>query len=232
MEVSEFFTRLDDCMSRHDLLNHPFYQAWSLGHLTREDIHIYAMDYYHHVDAFPRYLSGFLRRLPQGRLRQAVLENLDDELGSGLKPPHASLWCDFAEGLAVGDANWSRVPSAGMRNLVWFFHSTATNDEPEAVLACFYAYESQVPRIAQEKLKGLKAFYAADDRTCEYFNLHVTADVLHGKVWREQLQQYLSVNPRAGIEALYAAETAACMLWRALDGIERARHMRAAALRP
>jgi pyrroloquinoline-quinone synthase len=228
MEVAEFFTRLDDCIGRHDLLRHPFYQAWSRGALTREDIYIYATDYYHHVEAFPRCLSGFLRRLPQGQLRQSVLENLDNELGSGRKPSHASLWFDFAEGMAGAEANWTGTPSQGIRDLVWFFHAQARNDKAHEVLACFYVYESQVPRIAEEKLKGLRMFYAADDRTCEYFNVHVVADVLHAQVWREQLQQWLERNPGASNEALDAAETTACVLWSALDSIESDRIERAA----
>ena len=145
MQAAEFLTRLDDCMRLNNLLGHPFYQAWSRGELTREDIQIYATDYYHHVEAFPRYLSGFLRRLPQGRLRQAVLENLEDELGTGLKPSHASLWCDFAEGIAGGNPNWSRMPCSGVKSLVSFFHAKAKDGRPHEVLACFYAYESQVP---------------------------------------------------------------------------------------
>ncbi|HWO38170.1 MAG TPA: iron-containing redox enzyme family protein, partial [Candidatus Acidoferrum sp.] len=157
-------------------------------------------------------------------------ENLDDELGSGLKPSHTALWCDFAEGIAGGEANWTANPSRGVRNLVRFFQAKAKNDKPEQVLACFYAYESQVPRIAQAKIKGLKEFYQGDDRTCEYFTVHAVADVRHAHVWRQQLQQCVEMNPRAGIDALRAAETAACVLWRALDGIESARHMRATAL--
>jgi pyrroloquinoline-quinone synthase len=229
MEVAEFFTELDDCIRRHDLLYHPFYQAWTGGALTREDIYVYATDYYHQVEAFPRYLSGFLRRLPQGQLRQAVLENLDDELGSGKRPAHATLWFDFAEGMAGPESNWSGTPSVGIRNLVWFFHAKANNDKPHEVLACLYAYESQVPRIAEEKLKGLRTFYRADDRACEYFSVHVVADVLHAHVWREQLQQCLERNPDVGNEALHAAESAACVLWRALDSIESDRIERAAA---
>ncbi len=93
----------------------------------------------------------------------------------------------------------------------------------EEVLAAFYAYESQVPRVAQEKERGLREMYGADDKTCGYFSLHATADVYHSRVWRKQLEKRVSVSPENAEKALNAAENAARMLWRALDGIEARR---------
>ena len=65
--------------------------------------------------------------------------------------------------------------------------------------------------------------YGADDKTCGYFSLHATADVYHSNVWRKQLEKRLDANREAAEPALNAAETAARMLWRALDGIEAER---------
>ena len=96
----------------------------------------------------------------------------------------------------------------------------ANEATPEEALAAFYAYESQVPRVAQEKERGLREMYGADDKTCGYFSLHTTADVYHSRVWRSQLEQRVAANPACADAALDAAENAARMLWRALDGIE------------
>jgi pyrroloquinoline-quinone synthase len=90
-------------------------------------------------------------------------------------------------------------------------------------LAAFYAYESQVPRVAREKERGLREMYGADDKTCGYFALHATADVYHSNVWRKQLENRLAANPEAAQAALDAADSTARMLWQALDGIEAAR---------
>jgi pyrroloquinoline-quinone synthase len=94
-------------------------------------------------------------------------------------------------------------------------------------LAAFYAYESQVPRVAQEKERGLRELYGANDKTCGYFTLHATADIHHSRVWRNQLEKGVTANPETA-EALDAAEDAARMLWRALDGIEARRTVLAA----
>ena len=108
------------------------------------------------------------------------------------------------------------------------FHSAALEGGSEEALATFYAYESQVPRVAAEKARGLREMYGADAKTCEYFNLHTTADVYHSRVWKQQLANAVEGNPAAEERALTAAENAAKALWTALDGIEADRMTRAA----
>ena len=68
-----------------------------------------------------------------------------------------------------------------IRQLIRHFHQVASEGTPEEALAAFYAYESQVPRIAKEKERGLREMYGADDKTCGYFSLHATADVYHSQ---------------------------------------------------
>lgn len=228
MNTREFFEQMDARISKYDLLCHPFYKAWSEGKLTRDDLREYARHYYHHVNAFPSYLAEFAIRLEESELRRAVLANMCDEKGAedGTVPatvPHAELWLDFAEGMgARRDMHW-HMPLAEVRELMKYFHRVASEAAPEEVLAAFYAYESQVPRIAKEKENGLRAMYGADDKTCGYFALHSTADVHHANVWRKQLEKRLAAHPETADAALDAAENAAKMLWRALDGIEAGR---------
>jgi pyrroloquinoline-quinone synthase len=100
------------------------------------------------------------------------------------------------------------------------FQRAASEGTPEEALAAFYAYESQVPRVAQEKERGLRKMYNADDKTRGYFTLHATADVYHSRVWRNQLEKRILANPETAEAALNAAENAARTLWQALDGIE------------
>jgi pyrroloquinoline-quinone synthase len=228
MNTTQFFEQLEASIARYDLLCHPFYRAWAAGELTRDDLREYARHYYHQVEAFPCYLAELALRLDEGDLRRAVLANMCDEKGAeggpGKDPvPHSELWLDFAEGMgARRDMRW-HLPVAEVRELIRYFHSVASEGRPEEALAAFYVYESQVPRIAKEKERGLREMYGADDKTCGYFSLHATADVYHSNVWRKQLENRIAENPRAAEAALDAAENTAKMLWQALDGIEAAR---------
>src|SRR5580692_3774035 len=96
-----FFQALDARLERYDLLKHPYYQAWSKGELTRDDLREYASEYWHHVSAFPAYLSGLHSHLPDGKLRRLVLENLADEEGLEEGTPHSDMWMDFARGMGA-----------------------------------------------------------------------------------------------------------------------------------
>jgi pyrroloquinoline-quinone synthase len=233
MTRKEFFQQLDARIAKYDLLCHPFYKAWSAGELTRDDLREYARDYYHHVEAFPTYLAELGIRLDESELRRAVLANMADEKGGEdvfgePAAAHSELWLDFAEGMGAGRDMRGHEPVAEIRELTAFFHRVAGERTPEEALAAFYAYESQVPRVASEKARGLRAMYRADEKSCEYFTLHTTVDVHHAQVWREQLAKRLEANPQAAERALEAGEAAAKALWRALDGIEERRMGRAA----
>lgn len=231
MNSAEFFQQLDVRIAKYDLLCHPFYKAWAAGELTRDDLRAYAQDYYHHVEAFPSYLAAFALRLEEGELRRAVLANMRDEQGEGARDgvPHSELWLDFAEGMGSSRNLEGHAPVPEIRELMQHFHHVAGEGTPEEALAAFYAYESQVPRVAQEKERGLREMYAADDKSCGYFTLHATADVFHSRVWRHQLEKRVAANSETTGAALDAAGNAAKSLWRALDGIEARRTAAAAA---
>jgi pyrroloquinoline-quinone synthase len=234
MTTEQFFEQLDTRIAKFDLLCHPFYKAWSGGELTREDLREYAQHYYHHVEAFPGYLAELGIRLDESELRRAVLANMADEKGmagaSGEKSrAHSELWLDFAEGMGAKRDLRGHRPVPEIVELTAFFHRVASEGAPEEALAAFYAYESQVPRVAKEKARGLQETYHADRRATAYFTLHTTADVFHSQVWRQQLGKRLAANPQKAEQALVAGENAAKALWHALDGIEARRMEKAAA---
>ena len=174
MTTQEFLQQLDARIAPFDLLCHPFYRAWSAGELSRDDLRDYARDYFLHVNAFPTYLAELSMRLDESELRRAVLANLADEKGcddaTGNNREHAELWLDFAEGMGASRDLRGHKPVPEITNLMAFFHDVASEGTPEEALAAFYAYESQVPRVAVEKARGLRKMYGADEKTCGYFD--------------------------------------------------------------
>ena len=221
-----FWSRFEQRVARYNLLQHPFYQAWSKGELTREDLREYAAEYWHHVSAFPTYLSALHSRLPDGEMRREVLRNLAEEEGvdSGMARPHSDLWMDFAVGMGGSrEAVEGRTVQPEMAALIAAFRELMQAGKASSAMAALYAYESKVPAIAATKADGLAAHYGTEGVAARYFTLHQTADVAHASVWRELIDKELEASPEATEAALVAGEKAAKALWVALDGVERLR---------
>lgn len=222
MERSAFWQKANQEIEKYDLLQHPFYQAWSAGELTREDLKFYAEQYFHQVSQFPTYLTSLHSRLPEGRMRRDVLANAYEEECDGLA--HSDLWQQFARGMGASDAiDEQAAPIREVGELVETFRALAKDAPVASVLGALYAYESQVPRIAAEKRDGLQRHYGADERTCGYFTVHEKADVHHAGVWLRMISEMVEGDDARASEALQGISSAARALWTALDGIERDR---------
>ena len=230
MDTKTFWCEFNARIEKYDLLAHSFYQAWTDGLLSKDDLRMYSSQYYKHIEAFPHYLEMLENRLADGGLKQAIKENRLDELGalSPDKRSHSDIWLDFAAGMGAERSeveNTEHLPQ--VNELVDFYSNISGSGKTNEALAAFCAYESQVPRIAKEKAVGLKQHYGADAKSYKYFSIHATADIVHTKVWQELIEQELehSDNDRdQTIQlALDSAERAAQHLWQALDGIEMKR---------
>ena len=224
MEISAFWNQVDQEIAKHDLLKHPFYEAWSAGELTTRDLKFYAEQYYHQVSEFPTYLTSLHCRLPEGAIRGDVLANAYEEECEAC--PHSELWLRFFEGMGGNSADIGRkTPIPEISALVETFRALAKEAPIASVFGALFAYESQVPKIATEKLNGLKQLYGADDRTCSYFELHQTADVYHANVWRKIISALVEQHDRHAEEVLEGVSQGARALWTALDGIDRVRRL-------
>lgn len=219
----EFFAALDARIARYDLLQHPFYQAWSKGELTRDELREYASEYWHHVSAFPTYLSALHTRLEDAPLRRTVLENLVEEEGLPKGRPHSDLWMDFATGMGADATKVRRRALQPETEALVAHFQGAMQRTPLPALVALYTYESRVPAIARTKAEGLKQHYGADAVTARYFTLHQTADVYHAQVWRSAIEDALAAHPEDAEAALNMAEDTAAALWQTLSGIERER---------
>ncbi|MDZ7345094.1 MAG: CADD family putative folate metabolism protein, partial [candidate division KSB1 bacterium] len=158
--MSNFIDVIDAQIASRSLLQHPFYQAWTRGELSREALRDYAMQYYHHVAAFPTYLSAVHALTDDLSARRQILLNLiDEEAGN---PNHPALWLQFAESLGLqAEQVQSAVLQRETRYLIETFRSVCRRSTVEG-LAALYAYESQIPAVAISKIEGLKKFYEID----------------------------------------------------------------------
>lgn len=217
MSKKQFIKKLDETVARYSMLDHPFYQAWSDGALSREALAEYSKQYYAHVKNFPIYLSATHSRCNDVEVRQLLLENLmEEERGN---ENHPELWLRFAEGLGV-DRDAVRAADLLPQTVesVNAFKAATTSDNYLEGVAALYAYESQIPDVARTKREGLAKCYGIDDeRTVSYFSVHEEADVVHRAQEREILERKADSAESQRI-VLEAAEAGARAVWTFLDG--------------
>ena len=220
MTKNEFLTALDALIAENHLLKHPFYQLWSQGKLTRENLREYAISYYPHVAAFPTYVSGVHSGCEDAALRQELLENLiEEERGT---ENHPALWRRFAVALGADASDLATAPrTPEVAEAIAEFRRATHDGSVAEGLAALYAYESQIPEVSKTKREGLGAFYGiVDEDATRFFSVHEEADVWHRQVEREALGR-IADTPEAREKALAAARRCCDALNRALDGVMR-----------
>ena len=225
MANTKLLEQLDAAIAKKNLLNHPFYQDWQAGKLTKQSLQLYAAQYYRHVDAFPKHLRVRAART-SGSIRQIVEENLAEEENPAAS--HPKLWRDFAAALGVAEDDITCCPALpGTQNVVQTFREICGDRSiPEAV-AALYAYESQVPEIATTKIDGLKSFYGiTQPQALAYFEVHEEADKAHRAAWRNWLLENATEDHE---EILATTNEALDALWGALDAVHQSKTCIAAA---
>ncbi len=188
---------IDARVAGQHLLQHPFYQAWSRGELSMEALRDYAAQYYHHVAAFPTYLSAVHAQTEDAGVRRQILTNLmDEEAGS---PNHPELWLRFAESLGLDrEAVKNGAQRPETRKLIADFRSCCRERGTGAGLAALYAYESQIPAVSEKKIEGLKQYYGfTNPADYAYFAVHIEADREHAAVEAAQIAQVVDDSQRA-----------------------------------
>jgi pyrroloquinoline-quinone synthase len=217
--MNEHLDKIDSDVAEKHLLKHPFYLAWTRGELSKEALTDYAKQYYHHVAAFPTYLSAIHAKCDDQPTRKQILSNLiDEEAGS---PNHPELWKQFAEGLGVEDLDLVKTEKQSeTKNLIGTFRSVCGERSTAEGLAALYAYESQIPAICESKINGLQKHYGfTDPKNYEYFSVHIEADREHSAAEREMLSGYVDdrnvEDVRASVRRVLDA------LWEMLSGVCR-----------
>jgi len=144
--------RCDGVIADHDLLQHPFYVAWSEGTLPVAALGTYAREY-----------GAFVDTIAQG------WEAVGAPAVARVEVKHAAIWdSGFAAGLGTS-VSAPRVTEVAQ--LVDLSHELFA--ERATALGALYAFEAQQPMTARSKLAGLRQHYRDLPESCgEYFRLH------------------------------------------------------------
>ncbi|MFY9489232.1 MAG: iron-containing redox enzyme family protein [Solirubrobacterales bacterium] len=209
----DFWARLEEVRSRSNVLNHSFYQRWSAGELTIDELAYYAGEYDQAVRGLAEAVVSTSDATDDVAIREALHVHAVEEAS------HIDLWKSFADAMgtpsdALGNAD--RPESAECRK-VW---GEAGSEGLLPGLVTLYAIESGQSEISQTKLDGLREFYGFEDGPAtEYFELHAELDKEHSAHSRKLIDKHLV---GADLDQLLAAaERAFEANWKLLDGVEQ-----------
>jgi pyrroloquinoline-quinone synthase len=195
--------RIERSRERWNVLRHPFYQRWSAGELSSEELARYSGQYRHAVEAIATMSEFAAEEAPDdGELRRHAAE----ELG------HVRLWDGFVEA-AGGDAGDQATPETVECVSAW-----TERDDLLSTLARLYAIESGQPEISRTKREGLLERYEfSDGAGTAYFRIHESRDAEHAAEARGLIAEL--AGPGDDDRVVAAAESAFRANWRLLDGV-------------
>jgi pyrroloquinoline-quinone synthase len=204
----EFWSRLEEIHAKWNVLEHPFYERWSAGELTRQELAVYSGEYRHAVVALAGASANAAARA-EGSVRAELEGHAAEEAA------HVDLWDRFANAVG-GDTGRAPSPESAECADAW------TGDDRGLLesLVAMYAIESVQPAISETKLSGLREHYGfAEGPATAYFSLHAERDHEHAAAERALIEPRLNGADLEGL--LTEAERVLEANWRLLDGVER-----------
>ena len=197
------FDRIERSRNRWNVLRHPFYQRWTAGELTAEELARYSGQYRHAVEAIATLSDAAAEAAPE---RSELRRHAAEELG------HVRLWDGFVE------ASEGRVGDAPTPETQECVRAWTVDDDLLGYLIRLYAIESGQPEISRTKRDGLLDRYGFEDGPgTAYFRVHETRDTEHAAEVRELVAELAGDDDADRL--VDAAERAFRANWRLLDGV-------------
>ncbi len=218
--MQTFIAELKEIIQARHMLTHPFYRHWEAGTLPIEVMRKYAEQYYHLEKNFPKFLSATHSQCDDPADRQAITDNLYDEEHG--QHNHRELWLRFAEAIgATRTMVEQSSPLPETQSAINTFRRLSQSSAVEGA-AGLAAYESQIPTVAESKLRGLAEHYAIVEKSgTDFFRVHSVLDIEHANAWWKMIEKHANGETERD-RVRQAVKAGRDALWQFLDGVMRA----------
>jgi pyrroloquinoline quinone (PQQ) biosynthesis protein C len=200
--------------------NHPFFELWAAGKLTREQTALYCTQHYHFVGEYLNWMAYEASQIPQRDVKMYLFENLGDEENPDDR--HLDMLKDYVavSGLPRESVESSVVLTGteGLQN--WGWRMVYQKPWQAAVAGMFVGLESQFLDICKKIVPALHKHYGykAGAREIRFFEEHIHADEVHGSKGFAIVEKYCT-TPELQDLALKTVEEATIRRWRYMNSI-------------
>ena len=221
--VRELVARIE---ARRTFGRHPLWLALADGKLTRDQLKLFAVQFFLQVREFPRAVSAMHANCPFSEERKELAESIyEEETGriSGYNEPHPEIFLRFGEAVGLSRAEMiDGRPLPATRALIdWFELSTKQRSFIEAAAAITLAAEGQVPGAFGPMARRLQENYGLSRKAVEFWDLHESADADHSKVGDNIVVRH-ATDAATQVRVRDALQHSLDAWWHFFDGIQAA----------
>ena len=180
----EFRAQLEDAIKGREAKNASFSKAWAEGRLERHHFARWAENHFHYVGPFADYLANIYANTPDEftGAKDFTLQNMYEEELADIR--HTDLLIKFGEACGttkerIEDPNNMNAITRGLQS--WCYAVSQREHFVVATAALVVGLESQVPSIYTKQIVPLREVYKFTEDEIEFFDLHITSDVVHGE---------------------------------------------------
>jgi pyrroloquinoline quinone (PQQ) biosynthesis protein C len=218
--ASTFHDQLVAARDKKHSKNHPFFELWAQGKLTKQQTAIYCLQHYHYVGEFLNWLAFEASQIQVREVKNYLFENLGDEENPDDR--HLDMLKDYvvASGLDGNSVETSIVLGGTEQLQNWGWMMVYREPWSVAAAGLFIGLESQFLGICQKIVPALHKHYGYQPRGREirFFEEHIDADEIHGAKGFAIVEKYCN-TPELQAAALKQVEAATIRRWRYMNNI-------------
>ena len=200
--------------------NHPFFELWAEGKLSKEQTAFYCTQHFHYVGEYLNWLAYEASQIPPRDVKAFLFENLGDEENPDDR--HLDMLKDYvsASGVDRNSVESSIVLSGTDQLQNWGWRMVYQKPWQAAVAGMFIGLESQFLDICKKVVPALHKYYGYKPhaREIRFFEEHVYADEIHGAKGFAIVEKYCDTTALQAL-AIKQVEEATIRRWRYMNSV-------------